>query len=240
MNSDDYLDVIAREGAAMTAAAATVGMAADVPSCPDWDIADLLAHTGRVHRWAAEMVRTRAQARVSRVGILAPTDESLLPWFDDGVRELVETLRATDPSEPVWTWSTEQTAGFWRRRMAIETAIHRWDAESATSSPNSIDPGLAADAIDEFLDVYVPSEEAPVPPGGGSIHLHRTDGEGEWVLTLEADGVRVERGHAKADAAVRGSAADLLFVLWRRLPPDRVEVLGDRAVVDRFLDWMEL
>ena len=240
MDSDQYLDVIAREGAATTAAAAKVGIAADVPSCPDWDVADLLAHTGRVHRWVTEIVTTRAQERVSRVGILAPTDDDLLPWFDEGVRELVEALRATDPAERVWTWSTEQSAGFWRRRMAVETTVHRWDAESATGTPGAIDADVAADAIDEFLDVYLPSEEAPLPPGGGSIHLHRTDVDGEWGLTLEADAVRVERGHAHADVAVRGSAQDLLLLLWRRIPPDQLEVLGDRSVLDRFLGWMEL
>ena len=240
MDPDQYLAVIAREGAATSAAAAGVGLDADLPSCPDWDVADLIAHTGRVHRWVTEIVTTRATERVSRVGILAPTTDDLVPWFDEGVRDLVETLRATDPAEPVWSWSSEQTVGFWRRRMAVETTIHRWDAESATGDPGPIDADLAADAIDEFLDVYLPSEEAPLPPGGGSIHLHRTDGDGEWVLTLEADAVRIDRGHGHADVAVRGSAEELLLLLWRRITPDRVEVLGERSVLDRFLSWMEL
>ena len=33
--------------------AAAPDIAADVPSCPGWTIADLAGHTGSVHRWAA-------------------------------------------------------------------------------------------------------------------------------------------------------------------------------------------
>ena len=36
-----------------------------------------------------------------------------------------------------------------------------------------------------------------------------------------AGGYDVTREHAKGDAAMRGAAADLLLVLWRRLPARR-------------------
>ncbi|MGW3274125.1 maleylpyruvate isomerase N-terminal domain-containing protein, partial [Streptomyces kronopolitis] len=31
-----------------------------VPSCPDWNLAQLLRHLGEAHRWVEEIVRTRA------------------------------------------------------------------------------------------------------------------------------------------------------------------------------------
>ena len=34
---------------------------------------------------------------------------------------------------------------------------------------------------------------------------------------------------------MRGPAADLLLVLWRRLPLDAVEVIGDRAAAERLV-----
>ena len=68
------------------------------------------------------------------------------------------------------------------------------------------------------------------------MHLHCTDGDGEWLLRLTPDGLEVEAIHAKGDVAVRGTASDLLLVMMRRRPPDAVEVLGDRAVLDGFLD----
>jgi hypothetical protein len=32
----------------------------------------------------------------------------------------------------------------------------------------------------------------------------------------------------------------LLLALWRRIPLDHVEVLGDRALAERFVDTMDL
>ena len=39
---------------------------------------------------------------------------------------------------------------------------------------------------------------------------------------------------------MRGSAADLLLVLWRRLPLDAVEVIGDRATAERLVARTDL
>jgi predicted lipid carrier protein YhbT len=69
---------------------------------------------------------------------------------------------------------------------------------------------------------------------GETMHLHSTDHEGEWLVRMEPDGLRVSREHAKGDAAVRGPAADLLLVVVGRAPATTVEVLGDGAVLDRW------
>jgi hypothetical protein len=119
--------------------------------------------------------------------------------------------------------------------MAQETAVHRWDGEVASGQTTPVDRGLAIDGIDEFVDVFLPEVNPSRDLGHGSIHLHSTDGEGEWLITVDGSEVQVSRGHAKGDVAVRGSASDLLLVLWRRLPPADVEVLGDGSVLDRFL-----
>jgi hypothetical protein len=107
---------------------------------------------------------------------------------------------------------------------------------------------LAADGVDEWLGLLAarPQDTADaagsrtVPAGGGqTLHFHALDegldGAGEWLVRWDESGVTVEPGHAKADVAVRGPAATLLFILVRRLPPEHAEVLGDRALLDHWL-----
>lgn len=53
MDTPGYLDAIRSNGAALVDAAESAGLAAPVPPCPDWTVADLLGHVGRTHRWVA-------------------------------------------------------------------------------------------------------------------------------------------------------------------------------------------
>ena len=85
----------------------------------------------------------------------------------------------------------------------------------------------------------MPVEEARLTGHGETVHLHQTDGDGEWIVTL-GDRITVERGHTKADTAVRGTGSDLLLMLWRRVPPSQLEVLGQPANLERFLAWIDL
>ncbi|HEV2311062.1 MAG TPA: maleylpyruvate isomerase N-terminal domain-containing protein, partial [Acidimicrobiia bacterium] len=58
LDADTYRRTVRDEAAALVAAAERAGLDARVPSCPDWDVAALLAHIGRVHRWAAGNIAT--------------------------------------------------------------------------------------------------------------------------------------------------------------------------------------
>jgi uncharacterized protein (TIGR03083 family) len=183
----------------------------------------------------AEIVRTRASEPIP------PPDQE---WSDDeavtrleaGVAGLLTVLGDVDPDEKVWNWSEgEQRAGFWYRRMAQETAVHRWDGQAAHSMEQPVDPELATDGIDEMLEVMLP-RLGPLDGLEGSVHIHCTDTQGEWLLAAEDGRPVVERLHKKGDVAVRGSASDLLLLLWGRVPPEAVEVLGDLSVLTR---WRE-
>jgi uncharacterized protein (TIGR03083 family) len=165
-----------------------------------------------------------------------PGEDALVGWFRTGVDRLQGVLRAADPEAPVWTWSPEKKISFIQRRMAQETAVHRWDAEAAAGEPAPIDARLAVDGIDEFfdfLDLFIGDERR----GGerDSVHLHSTDAHGEWLVTVSDGTVDVRRGHEKAEVAVRGRASDLLLLLWRRIPSARLEVLGNAPTLERFL-----
>ena len=96
---------------------------------------------------------------------------------------------------------------------------------------------LAADGIDEFLEFFFPLAAADAAPLAGSVHLHCTDADGEWTVRPDdGGGHTVARDHAKADAAVRGPAHDLLMVLWRRSPLDNVTVFGDTDLATAFVN----
>jgi uncharacterized protein (TIGR03083 family) len=201
----------------------------------------LLGHVGTVHRWVGEILETEATARPGRP---APPEgfDATLDWYQAGLDRLVSLLEAIDPDEAVWNWF-QQGPGpsrFWSRRMAHETAMHRWDAQAAAGDGEPISADLAADGIDEYL-TFAPSRLArrPVPGLEGSLHLHATDSDGEWAIDVAADGLQWRPEHAKGDAALRGPVSDLLLWMLNRVSADApgLEVFGDRALVDR---WREL
>jgi uncharacterized protein (TIGR03083 family) len=72
-----------------------------------------------------------------------------------------------------------------------------------------------------------------------SFHLHRTDGEGEWVIRAEGGQVVTEAVHARADVAMRGSAEGLYWVVMGRGKPEDhgIEVHGDPVLAAAFKEW---
>lgn len=240
LSPERYLGQLRSDGAALGAAAAR-DTSAPVPGCPDWDVAALVGHTGVIHRWVAEILRTRAQERPSRRGFAPPDGgPAVLEWYGAGLDLLVRALEDVGPDEAVWNWNQPRPlSAFWFRRMAQETAVHRWDAESATGTPEAVTRDLAVDGITELLDSFLPllSASGSPPQLGGSLHVHTTDTEGEWTVRPGPERLEVERGHGKGDAALRGAASDVLLGLWGRPVFDRLETFGDSSVVDR---WREL
>jgi uncharacterized protein (TIGR03083 family) len=238
MREIDYLQALRDEGTALVAAA-RLGLDPPVPACPGWAVADLVLHTGMVHRHKLEIVRGRLAEPPDRWPPPAPPRGELLGWYEQGLEELLTVLEVADPETRVWTfYRPDQTAGFWRRRMAQETAVHRVDAESAHGGPRPVPAALAADGVSELLEVFLAphAEGEPVGGRGESLHLHATDTEGEWRLRLLPAGVEVGRGHAQTDASAAGTASDLLLFLWGRGPADPLERTGDPALLSRVRD----
>jgi uncharacterized protein (TIGR03083 family) len=235
LSADEYRAAIRTESDLLVAAAERVPLDATIPSCPDWDVAELLGHVGRVYRWAAACVE--ANALVSPRDLPGPPErDERVAWVQAGATRILEVL--DQPADaPAWTWAPSGTVGFWQRRQAHETAVHRVDAEQASGPPTPVPRDLAVDGIDEWL-ALLPNRFGvpPITGTGETVHLHCTDGDGEWLIRLTPDGLEVEAIHAKGDVAVRGPASDLLLVMMRRRPPGAVEVLGDRATLDGFLD----
>jgi len=72
-----------------------------------------------------------------------------------------------------------------------------------------------------------------------TFHIHRTDGEGEWILRADGGQALMESGHAKADVALRGPGEGLYWVLMGRGKPEDngVELHGDPALATAFKEW---
>lgn len=237
MHRDTYLAHLARDGGRMATLAAG-DLDVPVPTCPGWKLVDLIKHTGFVQRWQTAAVRddvgTFPDESTWRHG--PATAQSWAEWFQAGVDDAIAAMSAVEGDERRWTWcEPDQTAQWYFRRITQETLVHRLDAELAAGGVTDVDPVLAVDGIEEMCQVFLPAATGqPIGGSGESLHLHATDTDGEWTITMHADRVDVARGHAQGDAAIRGAARDLLLQVWGRDPIGDVEVFGDVDVVSRF------
>ena len=161
-----------------------------------------------------------------------------MAWYREGIGALLEALTAAGEGTPVWNWSSEpHVSAFWHRRMAHETAMHRWDAESASGIPTDIFRELAVDGIDELVTVFLPrySEWSPDPADlGGSLGVSCEDAPREWLIRLAGRESSATRGSADGDAVVHGRASDVLLFLYNRVAVSRVAVRGDESIVQRW------
>lgn len=233
-DTDSYIEATAREGAAVTAVAASGDLDAPVPSCPRWRLQKLVGHLGWVYNWVSEHLEQRSATMLNREDApRPPKDEAVVDWYAEAHARVLDALRDVEPAEVIWGWAGVNTGAFWHKRMAHESLIHRWDAQNAVGAPDALDSDLAADGVDELVDVILPFQVGAAPESlpTGTLHLHRTDGDGEWLCRIAAGRMEVERVHARGDVAVRGTGEQLDLVLWRRIEPDDAEVFGDVAVL---------
>jgi uncharacterized protein (TIGR03083 family) len=226
-----------------------------VPTCPGWTFRQLATHVGRGHRWAAEIVATRAAEAIPLREVAdgkLPEDPAWhAPWLNAGAARVIEAVTSAG-SDPVWTFIGMRPASFWARRRAHEAAVHLADAQLATGRDVDLAPSVAADGVDEWLTIIAGGTQGSTDPArapakklrgdGQSLHFHATDpglaGTGEWLATRTPSGVTIVPGHGKADVAIRGPAVSLLLVLTRRLPPSdpAIDILGDPAL---FAHWLQ-
>jgi uncharacterized protein (TIGR03083 family) len=228
VDDDDLLAALVRDAARVADAVRSAGdggLGAPVPWCGDWVARDVVGHLGGVHRWALAATHTPPGAAAPRVDAPAPrpTDD-LAGWLVAGAHELVERLRAVGPDAPCWALSEPALTGSWIRRQAHETSLHRWDVEEALGGATPIEEALAADGVDEVLDVMAPRQ----------VRLGRSAGPvGGMELSHDSGSRRVGSGPTRV--VVRASAPDLLLVLWGRRPRREPVVEGDPQVWRSFL-----
>jgi uncharacterized protein (TIGR03083 family) len=231
---DHLLDDVERFAAAVELGA----LDAPIEACPGWDLRHLTHHLGSVHRWARQSAATAKQPE--SFGTETPDDDELAGWLRAGAHELAETLLAIDPAGATWSpFPVEQVGAIWPRRQAMETMVHRWDAETAVGIRATLDAELASDGIDEYFAIALPRliQRGRANPPTGSLHLHCTDIAGEWLIWTEGSELKIIREHSKGDAALRGPAEAILLKLWNRKTPraDELSPVGDESVLAGWL-----
>ncbi|HEY9252113.1 MAG TPA: maleylpyruvate isomerase family mycothiol-dependent enzyme, partial [Nocardioides sp.] len=232
-----------------------------VPTAPEWTAADLLWHVAaEVQHFWTYVLETRPAAPTGETYSEPerPEDatyQDLLAHFDDLNARFIKTLEQTGPEEPTWSWSPDQTAAFTYRRQAHEILIHRLDAELTAGAVTPLDPALAADGIDEILDVFYGGkpEWASFAGGGQYVRVDAVDTDTQtWVELGLVSGTRPNGdsledepdlsvvsqdeilGDTEPDVVIAGTAADLDAWLWRRRDDEGIEVTGDKDVYERF------
>jgi uncharacterized protein (TIGR03083 family) len=245
-SKDFWLSALRSDGAAVLAAIGQPGaVTAEVPSCPDWTVGDLARHLGGLYR------RVRLNAGSAGVNdnwgpMVVPTeapaadDEQVVRWYSEELAQLAAFFDQLDPDLPTWNWAPQaKTAAFWFRRMAHETALHRWDAQLATGLAEPLEAKLAGDTVSEVLDTFLPAGRRRAASGeAGMVGLNAVDLDQTWTVRLWAGGVALldtgtlldDDAHP-ARAAASGTASDLALALWGRLAFDILDTVGDIALL---------
>jgi uncharacterized protein (TIGR03083 family) len=210
-----------------------------VPSCPDWTVADLARHVGVVYLHKVESMRLGTQPEPwPPAGV---NEEGPVALLDRSHAALTAAFAVRAPDSPAHTWyGPDQTVGFWIRRMAHETAIHRVDAELGGGEPvTAVPDDLAHDGIAELLDIFVaygsrawPEEYAGALAAANARAIRVETPEETWSVRPTPEAVEVRSSDPDpVDAVVRGTPSELLLWLWNRAGDEAVTTDGDVTAV---------
>lgn len=210
------------------------------PTLPD--IASMIDHLGGVHRWAAQVLRTRGPVPEGRQRM--PPGEDPRRWYERGRLLLLDAMTAVPPDEPCWIIGGRTgTAAFWRRRMVFENVKHLIDVRAAGGGhwqvAAELSPADYADGIDELFTEFLPRSRPRLPALPGALTLEATDTGDRWRI---ATGWTIG-GDPEADdpdsARIRATAGDLALAVWERADPlaepGRFHIEGAHSTVAAFV-----
>jgi uncharacterized protein (TIGR03083 family) len=230
MDYETFVEHVGDDGRRLVATA-TGSLSLDVPSCPGWTVRDVVAHVAQVYE---HKIACTALGRAPDPWPPEwPADRDPIEWLGDAHERLLEMFRTSEPSTPSATWwPPDQTVGFWARRMAQETAVHRVDAEQAVGSATPVDADLATDGVDEVLLLMLAGDwsEDPDDAATGQRVAISTGGR-TWLVAIERESMAVTDGGDAADATLGGEPSDVLLWLWGRIPDHGVERSGDEGAL---------
>ncbi|NYF98434.1 maleylpyruvate isomerase N-terminal domain-containing protein [Janibacter cremeus] len=258
---DTYLEAIERESRRFREVLVDQPAGTPVPSCPGWDVDDLLWHLGGgdVQHFWAWIVANRPEGPQDYPQPERPTDRhGILAVLDRAQGDLMLRLRNADPADGCWSWASDtslHTVAFTMRRQAHEALIHRVDAELAAGERTPLDPHLAADGVAECLEMMYGGLPTwgHFAPDGSRIAVDIDDTGHRVVLGLgrfagtdpdtgtveDEDDVQVlAHEHTSEpskpfDLRVSGTAEDLDLWLWHRAGAFEPGMSGDEEIAGR-------
>ncbi|HYK26386.1 MAG TPA: maleylpyruvate isomerase family mycothiol-dependent enzyme, partial [Streptosporangiaceae bacterium] len=245
LSFDAMVALVQERSDALRAAATEAGMTARVPGCPDWTAADLISHLGGVHRfWAASVAAGPSEDPPE--GVDEEVHGDLLEWSADATAQLVQALQDAGPDRLCWTWweefgFTPNTSEAIARHQVQEAAVHAFDAQQAAGHGEPLPPAIAADGVNEYLTVELPTN-GPWPYEPATVIVSAGRG-GDWLIDLEPEGLHVleggQHGGVKPYATVTGDPSDIVLAFYRRDHGD-LQVEGDEALVPQLINWPNL
>ncbi|MFJ3591275.1 MULTISPECIES: maleylpyruvate isomerase N-terminal domain-containing protein [unclassified Streptomyces] len=248
----DLLRLIDERSTAFRAAvAAAPDLDAQVPTCPEWTLFDLVQHLGEGRRsWAATVAAgpdAVAKAECEDAPPAPRDRRAMLDWLAASTQELLDALREAGPDRGCWTWwgasQSPRTCGAVARHQLQQIAVHTYDAQLTAGAPQPLPDEVALDGVEEFL-FTCNATPSPWPHKPTTIDYHATEGR-SWRLTVDGDGARSTRipaptaGEAleAAGLSVSGKAGELVLALYDRIGPESLEVSGDREIFDQLIAW---
>ncbi len=199
-----------------------------------WTVADLGAHLGGLHRWAAGNAINGERGDRENVPTLS---EPLTEWYGTSREIMLSAFNELDPDAECYTLSrSDRSVRFWHRRQLFETVVHLWDLRSAKDPaappPAEVPAQVHAEGVSELFDVFLPrfSDQDRVALGGG-IQLVASDTGDRWTFDSSWD----RSGGHDCVATVTAPAGDLLLWVWNRGSARTVvQFEGNADVIRRF------
>ena len=230
MDYATYVEHVRQDGERLTDVASG-SLTREVPSCPGWNVNDLVSHVAEVyeHKIACTALGHAPDPWPPEW----PADRDPIEWLGDAHQRLLGMFEVSDATTPSATWwPPDQTVGFWARRMAQETAVHRIDGELAIGAPTPVDAELAVDGVDEILVIMLAGDWSDEPDDAATGQRVAISAGGRtWRVTLEREAVSVDEEAEDADATLSGDPSNVLLWLWGRAPDEGVTRSGDEDAI---------
>lgn len=230
LSFEEHVAVVRAAGERLVALVDHVDLAAPVPTCPRWTVADLLAHQTVVHRWAAAHLAAGDPDAVPSEAALLDAVPDLRAHYREGLDLLLDALGAAPPDLEAMTFLRDAPAPreFWARRQAHETTVHAVDAQSAglgrpptalEVAAEGLTPEVALDGLDELVRGFVTRGRSKVVlDAPATVHVRPTDVDEQWTLAV---GESISTAHGPVttddgDAVLSGTGTQLYLGLWNR------------------------
>lgn len=217
------LERIEAEAELMAGSAEGADPELEVPGCPGLTLGDTVRHVGSVYRMALAWVRSGVRPTAWQRE--PDEDQSVTDYLRAGMRAVVDQLTAHPPDTPCPTWWPEhETYGFWYRRLAHETTVHRVDVQSAAGlEPDEVPRDVAVDGVDEVLTLWF-AHRLDVLGVSGTRHarLKIRAGGHEWMARSTPHATsswRVDKPDELGDGTITADPYTMYLWLWGRLPP---------------------
>ena len=111
----DFVDVGARESGRFRAVVGKGDFTTPVPSCPDWNLSDLLWHLTEVQDFWGRIVDGPVVDPRTIDDLERPDDGELLALFDDRSALLISALGERNPSDECWSWHADGHSVGWAK-----------------------------------------------------------------------------------------------------------------------------